>query len=307
MLPEEIPSFVFAGKGGVGKTSMAVALGLYFARSGMQTLVIDYDGGHSVMRTLGCAEPIAVANAIVPHIQNFSVAVVEPFKYENIFATKMRKKSLDGYLAQFEGDAGIVPWHDMAMTFFGMVVDLDTLQKFVVLTRLLHEAAAAGYERIIVDVEPTAGLERLLHHSSDMLRSLGNLRRHRAKLIAASMAWPDIVAYLRGSYVDRVETYAGRARQTKQTLSRATYFAVTRPEKSPVLQLREVLALIKKVRGPMCAIVVNGVRGEPHEKEALARLPEGPHLTVQHHGDLHGRDPLPSLLTIGETLASALD
>jgi len=62
--------FIGARKGGVGKTTTAVSLGVGLAREGKKTLIIDTDSQHSLTISLGVQEPDKLSVSLATVMQN---------------------------------------------------------------------------------------------------------------------------------------------------------------------------------------------------------------------------------------------
>ncbi len=303
--------YICCGKGGVGKTTSAVALAVEAADSGKKVAIIDFDGGHSVARTLGydVTFPHNTIYSLVPEKSRLTVAIIEQTPFVGIIAAKEKGWSLRTYLQQFPDDLGILPLVDMVNMFFGIPADVATLEKFVQLTRIVQKLHVENYDEVIIDVEPTAGLERLLNNADATARSLRNLQNQGvASLLAISVKWPDIAAYLKGAYIKNGAHYAARIEQTTGWLRGAEYLVVCTPERSPIEQTQVVTALVRRFGGQPRCYVVNNVRGEPGEKEAVALLPEDlPIVMVPRTAALHARkSPLTALRKNGLLLRRAL-
>lgn len=303
--------YIYCGKGGVGKTTSAVSLAIDAAESGKKVAIVDADGGHSVARTLGydITFPHNVLYPIVPETSRLCVAIIEPTPFVGIVAAKEQGWSLRKYLQQFPDDLGILPLVDMVNLFFGVPTDVATLEKFVQLTRVLHTLHEENYDEVVIDVEPTAGLERLLNNAEATARSLRNLQNQGiASLLAIGVKWPDIAAYLKGAYIKKGAHYAARIEQTVRWLRDASYSVVCTPERSPIEQTRVVAAVVRNFGGHLHCYVVNNVRGEPDEQNAIARLPQDlPMVLVQRNRTLHsGGSPYAVLRQNGATLRRAL-
>jgi anion-transporting ArsA/GET3 family ATPase len=303
---------IFCGKGGVGKTSLTCASARYYSMRGHKTAVIDYDGGHSVAMTLGVQGSIP-GNTIHPVSEHLSLVVIEKPAYRGILDAKKAGVSFELYVSQFQGDAGIVPYADMVSQFFGVPADVPTLQKFAALVSAICELHNQGFEYLFIDMEPTAGLERLLSQAHATLRSLQNLRDTGVLTLTMLKAkWPDIVAYLRGDFIQNIDVYGGRVKQAVAVMTEATYRLVCIPEQSPVNQTLEVRQIIESFGGKVCDVIVNNMRGESHEESNVTRLrklhPETPVILVPHKKQFHdGSDPASLLAQIGEMLQGNRD
>lgn len=257
---------IFAGKGGVGKTTSAVSLALYLS-SVEKVAIIDYDGGHSVSSSLGLkgVEP----NKIISVDDKLSIGVIESVSFYPITTFDEKDRSVK-YLDQFQEDFGIVAFSDMINEFFGVPTDIASVQKFILLVKMITELEEKGFRKVIIDVEPTAGLERLLLNSNSMLRSLRNLKSKSKLLqVAVSVTWPDIARFLKSDYVKNIDLHTKKIEIVVDMLLQSKYVLVCTPEKSPVSQSFEVRKIIENFGGKIHGYVVNNLRDESHEDAQL--------------------------------------
>lgn len=235
--------FALCGKGGVGKTTAAVSLALFLSQKGEKTVIVDYDGGHSVPHTLGMRGRIP-SNVIHEVRRDLHAFILQNTEYIGIAESKRRGEALEQYLGRFPADFGIIPLADMLNEFFGVPIDVPVLQKFVTLAVVLSELEAV-YANVIIDMEPTAGLERLLSHARVTARSIRRLQqvgRIRLAILATVVGihWPDIGGYLEGEYIKQADVYALRIEHAAETLQGTTYLLVCTPESGPLYQTFEV-------------------------------------------------------------------
>ncbi len=298
---------IFCGKGGVGKTNSAVSLALLLSCD-YKTAIVDYDGGHSVKNTLGLKGNFST-NIVHEISSNLHVAVIENSDYIGIAQSQIQKFSLEDYLKQFPADFGIIPLSDMVNAFFGVPTDIPNLQKFVTLVNVLTQLEQSGFTDVVVDVEPTAGLERLLSNAGSTSRSIRNLKNSgKISLAILGVKWPDIAAYLKGEYVKNADNYCDRIEHAVEVIKGAMYLLVCTPEAGPVTQTFEVRRIIEKFGGKVRGYVVNNVRCEQFEEENIRMLPQDlPIVRIGRRSELHDMTPdkTPVLLEIGVVIAKS--
>jgi len=302
---------VFCGKGGVGKTNSAVSFGVYSSQQlGKKTVLVDYDGGHSVTGTLGITRPLR-PNEIHHHREKLDVVVIENTPFVGIAKAKATGKKLSDYLEQFPGDYGLIPFADMMNAFFGIPTDVPTLQKYSTLVVIFQQLKSLGYEQVIIDVEPTAGFERLISNADSTVRSLKQLSgKGLAFLALVGAKWPDVAGYLRSDYIRNIDTYSVNILRMVTALRHAKYFLVAIPEAIPVKQTFEVRQIIESFGGRIQGYIVNNIRGESYEGENIARLERNGEcvLRIAHRKELHSghHNKLAILAEIGEAIASEM-
>ncbi|MES2470832.1 MAG: ArsA-related P-loop ATPase [Patescibacteria group bacterium] len=296
---------ICAGKGGVGKTFCAVSTAIFLASIGQKTLIIDYDGGHNVLHTLGITEKIA-KNKIVKLRDNLYICIIAGIRFDSIRACQEHKIGFEQYFSQFPKDYGMIALNDMVHKFFGVSTDIPTLQKFLSLVIMLEFAQKENFENIVIDVEPTAGLERLLSEAKTLIESMSNLKdKGLIALTFIGANWPDIKKFLQSDYIANIDTYMQNVAHTVDFLGNASYGIVCTAESSSIVQVEEVVNIIRSYAGNIQGFIVNNTRDESFEAGNIARLdayvlkrvlnPRTPEIHL-------GNDPIPLLIKTGERL-----
>ncbi|MBC7981649.1 hypothetical protein H7X65_01080, partial [Candidatus Parcubacteria bacterium] len=265
----------------------------------------------SVKKTLGL-ECDLEPNKIHPVEKNLWVVVIENTDFISITDAKKEKIDFKKYLAQFEGHFGIVPSADLATDFLGIPTDVSTIQKMMAVVTVLIEAEATGITDVIIDVEPTAGLERLLSNIAFMAKNIRAMKGRGVLFIAAlGKVWPEMAQYLKSEYAKSADRYSEVVEAMVETVKAADFFLVAIPEASPVGQTYEVRKIIEKFGGKVRGVVVNNVRGDTYESQNIKRLGEHKLPMVQvprrqeFHGDEHP-DRLKILADMGRLVMNGL-
>lgn len=268
----KIKATCYVGKGGVGKTVCAVGDALL--RSVDRTMaIIDYDGGHAVLETMGLSADSVKPNRFLSVSENLMVGVVEGLEYIDIATTQKKGWSLDQYFLQFPGVCGFLPLYDILSREFGIVTDVHSLRKFAVLANMLAELERQEVRDVVIDVEPTAGLESLLNHMNLLVQSLRDTKeRGTVALGFIKTMWPSIGAYLKTAFVRDLDTYDRQLHEVINVIRGATYRVVSIPEMTPAGQALSVIDLVNRFGGKVSGVVVNNVRGESHEERAIGIL-----------------------------------
>lgn len=137
--------FIFTGKGGVGKSSVATAHAIKSAKSGHKTLLVSTDMAHN----LGDIFEVTLGKEPYQVIENLDAYEIDPnYVLEHDFADM--KESLAKLIPSMDGNS---------MEDFGMIPGMEELFSLLKITDLYKDGI---YERIIVDCAPTGETLSLL-------------------------------------------------------------------------------------------------------------------------------------------------
>lgn len=146
--PEVLPRvLVCTGKGGVGKTTTAAALGIDAARQGARTLLMSTDGAHSL------------GDALAVDLHSGPVQVEDRLTAEHVSAAHGLSDAwrvVQDYLLGLLGDVGIDPAVAEELT------SLPGADEIAALITLRQRVRADDWDVVIVDCAPTAETLRLL-------------------------------------------------------------------------------------------------------------------------------------------------
>jgi anion-transporting ArsA/GET3 family ATPase len=150
---------VVTGKGGVGKSSVAAALGLLAARAGKRVLLCEVNAQERVAPLLGAPPSGPVAREVRPGLSTVDVTPAEAMREYGLMVLKFRTI----YEAVFE---------NRLMRHFLRVI--PSLGELVMLGKMLHEARAeAGgrprWDLVIIDAPSTGHCVQLLRVPGAML------------------------------------------------------------------------------------------------------------------------------------------
>jgi arsenite/tail-anchored protein-transporting ATPase len=265
------------GKGGVGKTTCASALGLAAADDDKRCLLVSTDPAHSLGdifgRVIGQKE-----TQLVPHLTGIEIDPdVEADRHIETVKTNMRglvRPELYGEV--------------------GRQMDLARLAPGAVEAALLERVAdliADGLERfdlVIFDTAPTGHTLRLLSLPEVMAAWTDGMLRHRERSERFGQVLKRLGGKRNRSEADDLSdiTQAGdwegrrqgddarsriealllerrrkfhRARRTLLDPGLTAFIMVLTPEHLPILETRKALALLRKLRVPVAALIVNRI------------------------------------------------
>ncbi len=165
---KETQFYLFAGKGGVGKTSIAAATALHFAGRGKKTLIISTDPAHSLSDSF----EKSIGGDIIGVSKNLFAVEIDPKKamaeYKNKIAPKL--DNVDFLKGLDLGDA---------FDFAGNTPGIDELAAF---DKFLQYMQSRDYDIIVFDTAPFGHTIRFLS-LPDLLDSwVGKMINIRLKL-----------------------------------------------------------------------------------------------------------------------------
>jgi anion-transporting ArsA/GET3 family ATPase len=135
---------VLAGPGGVGKTTLAAAVGIASARSGRRTLVLTVDPARRLAQALGLSgtldKPVSVA---VPGGAALAVMQIDP------------RATFERLLARVASPASLKRIHENRL-YDGLVDALPGVVEYMGVEALAEHANDPGTDRIVLDTAPAA-------------------------------------------------------------------------------------------------------------------------------------------------------
>jgi anion-transporting ArsA/GET3 family ATPase len=229
------------GKGGAGKTTVAVAAALAAAARGRRTIVVETGGERRVPRLLGAAP--APAGVEQPVAEGLWALTVDPGRaLEEWFGHVLRSGPLVRILAQSSALRSFVDAAPGAKELVTIAQAWDLAQS------RRWDRRRAGYDLVVVD-GPASG------------HSIGLLRTPRT--------FADIAV------IGPLHAQAARVRDWLEDSRRSGFLAVALPAEVPVEETLELQDRLRRALGrDFGALVVNALRPRRFAPEELAALDE---------------------------------
>ncbi|MBF6258724.1 ArsA family ATPase [Nocardia farcinica] len=242
---------MFVGKGGVGKTTLACASALAYARAGQDVLLASLDQAHSVGDAFGFRfphDPGAVAGIVrvapgLDVIELDSLALLED-RYREV----VRMLSAGGTHTH---DLGLDPGALEPAELTG----LPGVQELLALTELVAFADEDDWDVLVVDCPPSADLLRIVSAPQTLLDYLDRLWPPHAR--AMSAAGPDPRRAILAATVARIVAAVTRVRDLLADHDRTGLRLVTVAERVAVAETRRVRSAAALLGLRLDAVVVN--------------------------------------------------
>jgi len=241
----------FGGKGGVGKTVLAGASALWFARQGKRTLLASTNPVHSLTSMLD--QDVFGVPTLVGGVDNFYAYEIDT--KDTIEKSKVEIRDKISWFLKF---ADIKSKADEFVESATMNPAFEESAMFENMIDLMFEDE---YEAYVFDTAPTANARRLLGMSSvysmwvnKMLKS-----REEAKSLRELLSYSKkkqekdpLLEYLLG-FRERM----GRAKDLLTDDRKTAFFFVTLPEALPIAVIKRFIAWFHDFGIPVGGVVVN--------------------------------------------------
>jgi anion-transporting ArsA/GET3 family ATPase len=139
------PLVVVVGSGGVGKTTLAAALGIESAKDGHDTLVMTFDPSLRLKDALGVGEAARDAEAHVP--------LAAPARIDASLLDG--KRTFDRLVARYAPDEGAARRILENRYYDRLAGTLSGVLEYMAVERLFEVTQEGGYERVVLDTPPT--------------------------------------------------------------------------------------------------------------------------------------------------------
>lgn len=260
------PVTLVAGKGGVGKTTIAAATAIRFAERGARTLVVTTDPAATLLAALArpverTVEPIHLAahlDAWAPDTRGVRDAFLarwrEPIATILDRGTYLDKEDIDGLV-----DATLP--------------GADEIFAVLALGEILSRSGDDAYERVVIDTAPTGHTLRLLNLPQSfaaLVRLLDTMQeKHRFMVRALTHRYrTDAADALIAELQERVETLQQALTDPKRTSA----VLVVRPEPVVIAESTRYLDALQLAGIAVSAVVINTWSGTEAELAAIAPL-----------------------------------
>jgi arsenite-transporting ATPase len=241
----------FGGKGGVGKTVLAGASALWFARQGKHTLLASTNPVHSLTSMLD--QDVFGAPTLVGDVDDFYAYEIDT--KDTIEKSKVEIRDKISWFLKF---ADIKSKADEFVESATMNPAFEESAMFENMIDLMFEDE---YEVYVFDTAPTANARRLLGMSSVYSMWVNKMLKSREE----AMSLRELLSYSKKKeerdplleYLLQFQERMGRAKGLLTDDQKTAFFFVTLPEALPIAVIKRFIAWFHDFGIPVGGVVVN--------------------------------------------------
>jgi arsenite-transporting ATPase len=241
----------YGGKGGVGKTVMAGAAALWFARQGKRTLLASTNPVHSLTSMLG-------QDVFGRHTLVEGVSGMYAYEIDTKDTIEKSKKEIREKIEWFLKFADIKTKADEFVESATMNPAFEESAMFENMIDLMFEDE---YEVYVFDTAPTANARRLLGMSDVYGMWVNKMVQSREE----AMSLRDLLSYSKRKkqkdplmeYLLNLRTRMGHAKKLLTDDEKTAFFFVTLPEALPIAVIRRFINWFDEFGIPVGGVVVN--------------------------------------------------
>lgn len=238
----------FGGKGGVGKTVMAGAAALWFARQGKRTLLASTNPVHSLTGMLG-QDVFGNPTLIEPNFWAYEIDTKETIDKS--------KKEIREKIEWFLKYADI---KTKAEEFVESATMNPAFEESAMFENMIDLMFEDQYETYVFDTAPTANARRLLGMSDVYSMWVNKMVQSREE----AQSLKEVLSYSRKKEKDPLMDYLLRFRDRMQNAkelltddAKTAFFFVTLPEALPIAVIRRFIHWFDEFGIPVGGVVVN--------------------------------------------------
>ncbi|MGI5220290.1 ArsA family ATPase [Nocardia sp. CA-290969] len=242
---------MFVGKGGVGKTTLACAQAMGYARDGQRVLVASLDQAHSLGDALGFR--FAHDAGAVPGITRV-VPGLEVIELDSLALLEERFAEIADLLA-------LDPGHDHGFDLRALdpaeLTGLPGVQELLMLVEIAQYAADGEWDVIVLDCPPTADMLRIVTAPDTLLGYLDRLWPPHQRMMSA--IGTDLRRAVLAATMQRIVGAVTEVRDLLADSGRTGARLITLPERVAVAESARVRSATALLGLRLDAVVVNKV------------------------------------------------
>lgn len=253
---------MFGGKGGVGKTTMSAATGLYCAEQGLKTVIVSTDPAHSLRDSF--EQEFGHEPTKVNGIDNLYVVEIDPQKAMEEYREKLKSQidenpMLGGMIEDQLEMASLSPGTDESAAFDVFLRYMDSDE----------------FDVVVFDTAPTGhtlrflGLPELMdNYMSKMIKlkkQMSGFMKMMKKMMPFGSKGEDIDYDKALKEMEEMKEKITKARKILANPDRTSFRLVVIPEEMSILESERAMKALDKYKIPIDAVIVNQVIPEDVE------------------------------------------
>ncbi|WP_280421523.1 ArsA family ATPase [Nocardia carnea] len=245
---------MFIGKGGVGKTTLACAQAMGYAREGQRVLIASLDQAHSLGDALGFR--FAHDPGAVPGIVRV-VPGLDVIELDSLALLEDRFREIADVLAADPGhDHGL----DLGALDPAELTGLPGVQELLMLVEIAQYAADDDWDVIVLDCPPTADMLRILTAPETLLGYLNRIWPPHQRMMSA--IGTDLRRAVLAATMQRIVAAVTEVRDLLADRERTSARLITLAERVAVAESARVRSATALLGLRLQAVVVNKVLPE---------------------------------------------
>jgi arsenite/tail-anchored protein-transporting ATPase len=255
---------LFGGKGGVGKTTMASATALHESKA-KKVLIFSTDPAHSLSDSFG----VKIGNSITKINENLDALEIDSYEIFNKIKVKYKKEIHNFFASVFKPTAAATidaPYDRKVMEdLFDLApTGIDEIMALKTMMDLMQDRK---YDIYVLDTAPTGHAIRLLElpeAAEEWINTLLKIQEEYPISFEIGDTLNDMLKTIRNvRNILAVPDISGKdsisAPQKHQNPVKTNFIAVTTPEAMALLETKDLLNSLKKLKVPIEYLIINNI------------------------------------------------
>ena len=255
---------MFGGKGGVGKTTMSAATGIYCAEQGLKTVIVSTDPAHSLRDAF--EQEFGHEPTKVKGFDNLYVVEIDPQKAMEEYKEKLKAQMdenpmLAGMLEEQLEMASLSPGTDESAAFDVFLRYMDSNEFDVV----IFDTAPTGHTLRFLGLPEI--MDKYMAKMIKFKKQMSGLMKMMKKLMPFGSKDDDIDYDKALEELEKMKKKIEKAREILSNPERTAFRLVVIPEEMSILESERAMKALEKYGIPIDAVIVNQVIPENVECE----------------------------------------
>jgi len=244
--------YLFAGKGGVGKTSVSAATALWFSKKGKKVLIISTDPAHSLSDSF----ETKIGGNVKKVEKNLYAVEIDPKKAMDEYKEKLMPKIENMKILKGIG-------MEDTFDYVGMTPGIDEMAAF---DKFIQFMDSKEYDVIIFDTAPTGHTLRFLSLPDVLDSWVGKMIKIRAKFAGIANIFKKVLPFgnpdegtdgLGTEQLDIMKERIESARKVLTDPEKTRYNMVMIPEAMSIYESERSMEALKEYKIPVHSVIVN--------------------------------------------------